>query len=82
MAHPKDPHYLSYFTNECSFCKKMINEKKEDVYIYNESPFCSEECRENQLKADKKKKKKMKEEKLKGKEVESGPVTFHITPSS
>lgn len=27
------------------------------------------------------KKKKMKEDKLKRKEVESGPVTFYITPS-
>lgn len=34
MVFLKDLYYLSYFKNECSFCKKIINEKKNDIYMY------------------------------------------------
>ncbi|CAN6927966.1 hypothetical protein YC2023_075848 [Brassica napus] len=52
MAHRRDPHNISYFTNQCILCKKKIDPNKSDIYMYNDAPYCTEECREKQLKAD------------------------------
>ncbi|KAF8085995.1 hypothetical protein N665_0639s0009 [Sinapis alba] len=72
MALPTDLYYISYFTNQCGFCKKKIHEKTDDIYMYNDTPFCIEECREKQLRVDEENRK----DELKKKRVDSGPVTM------
>lgn len=34
MAPPTDIYHISYFKNQCGFCKKKIHEKTDDIYMY------------------------------------------------
>jgi hypothetical protein len=43
---------LAHFLDSCSLCKKRLGDNR-DIYMYRgDTPFCSEECREEQIKRD------------------------------
>ncbi|KFK23378.1 hypothetical protein AALP_AAs60861U000400 [Arabis alpina] len=49
---------LAHFLDSCFLCKKRLGDNK-DIFMYRgDTPFCSEECREEQIKRDETKEKK------------------------
>ncbi|CAN8231611.1 unnamed protein product [Cochlearia groenlandica] len=49
---------LPHFLDCCFLCKKRLGDNK-DIFMYRgDTPFCSEECREEEIKRDETKKKK------------------------
>ncbi|CAN8274772.1 unnamed protein product [Cochlearia groenlandica] len=49
---------LSHFLDSCFLCKKRIGNNR-DIFMYRgDTPFCSEECREEEIKRDETKEKK------------------------
>lgn len=34
MGYPSDPQNISFFTNQCGYCKKKIYPKIDDIYMY------------------------------------------------
>ena len=44
-----------YFLDSCSLCKKPLS-KNRDIFMYRgDTPFCSEECRQEQMEIDQEK---------------------------
>ncbi|CAF2023304.1 hypothetical protein Bca4012_079850 [Brassica carinata] len=49
---------VPHFLDSCFLCKKRLGHNK-DIFMYRgDTPFCSEECREEQIKRDESKEKK------------------------
>ncbi|CDY38416.1 BnaC01g10250D [Brassica napus] len=49
---------LPHFLDSCSLCKKRLGDNR-DIFMYRgDTPFCSEECREEQINKDEVKEKK------------------------
>ncbi|KAJ0236804.1 FCS-Like Zinc finger 2 [Hirschfeldia incana] len=49
---------LPHFLDSCSLCKKRLGDNR-DIFMYRgDTPFCSEECREEQINKDEMKEKK------------------------
>ncbi|KAJ4912526.1 hypothetical protein Rs2_07147 [Raphanus sativus] len=49
---------LPHFLDSCSLCKKRLGNNR-DIFMYRgDTPFCSEECREEQINKDEAKEKK------------------------
>ncbi|KAH0659986.1 hypothetical protein KY289_028734 [Solanum tuberosum] len=43
--------YISEFLKECFLCKSILK-LKNDTYMYNSNPYCTEECRQVQMDLD------------------------------
>ncbi|XP_022155517.1 uncharacterized protein LOC111022644 [Momordica charantia] len=55
-ATPEDPH--PHFLDSCFLCRKPLADNA-DIFMYRgDTPFCSEECREEQIEIDEAKEKK------------------------
>jgi len=51
-------HQQPHFLEACALCKKPLGDNK-DIFMYRgDTPFCSEECREEQIEIDEAKEKK------------------------
>jgi endogenous inhibitor of DNA gyrase (YacG/DUF329 family) len=56
-----------YFLDSCSLCKKPLSKNK-DIFMYRgDAPFCSEECRQEQIEIDQEKEFRRKHRKSVGK---------------
>jgi zinc-finger of the FCS-type, C2-C2 len=56
-----------YFLDSCSLCKKPLS-KNRDIFMYRgDTPFCSEECRQEQMEIDQEKEFRRKHRKSVGK---------------
>ncbi|WCJ20747.1 hypothetical protein M5689_002961 [Euphorbia peplus] len=50
-------HHLPHFLESCFLCKKQLGDNK-DIFMYRgDTPFCSEECRQEQIEIDEAKEK-------------------------
>ncbi|XP_065878534.1 FCS-Like Zinc finger 2-like [Euphorbia lathyris] len=48
----EDHHHLPHFLESCFLCKKTLGDNK-DIFMYRgDTPFCSEECRQEQIEID------------------------------
>ncbi|KAK1356492.1 FCS-Like Zinc finger 2-like [Heracleum sosnowskyi] len=53
-----DARFEPHFLHACFLCKKQLGHNK-DIFMYRgDTPFCSEECRQEQIEADEAKEKK------------------------
>ncbi|KAJ4759148.1 hypothetical protein LUZ62_069523 [Rhynchospora pubera] len=53
-----------YYLDSCSLCKKPLS-KNRDIFMYRgDTPFCSEECRQEQMEIDQEKEFRRKHKKM------------------
>ncbi|KAG8082967.1 hypothetical protein GUJ93_ZPchr0014g47574 [Zizania palustris] len=49
-VHEADVAHIHHFLEECSLCSKLLSG---DIFMYRgDTPFCSEECRQQQIEVD------------------------------
>ncbi|XP_055831123.1 FCS-Like Zinc finger 1-like [Solanum dulcamara] len=68
----EETQYISEFLKECVLCKSILK-LKNDTYMYNSNPYCTEECRQIQMDLDEELEKKQLEES--GKKMEERLIT-------
>ncbi|CAM8883297.1 unnamed protein product [Rhodiola kirilowii] len=60
LYEPRCEYRQTHFLQTCAFCKKSIGDHM-DIFMYRgDTPFCSEECRQEQIDIDEAREKKLK----------------------